>query len=179
MVGIINVKLKLKGEIGMTPKRMMVLALVIGFLVCGNGSAFSQSAPTAPSEDTVQIFLEKIRADKKLVVAAVMELTDTEAKAFWPVYDGYQKELHKINEATAKLILNFADNYQSMSDSAADKLVKDSLAIDIKRYQLKKDFLPKFTKVIPKTKVLKYYQLENKIQLALNYELSSRIPLLR
>lgn len=163
----------------MNPKQMLVSALVIGILVCGNCSAFSQSASTAPSEETVQIFLDKIRADKKLVVATVMELTDAEAKAFWPVYDSYQKELQIINEATAKLIVNFADNYQSMSESAADKLIKDSLLIDIKRYQLKKDYLPKFTKVIPKTKVLKYYQLENKIQLAMYYELSSRIPLLR
>ncbi len=163
----------------MTPKRMMIAALVFGLLICGSGSALSQSPSADPSADTFQAFLEKIRADKKLIVATVMELTESEAKAFWPLYENYQKELQKINESTGKLIVEFAENYKLMSESAADKLVKDSLAIDAKRIQLKKDFLPKFTKAVPKTKVLKYYQLENKIQLALQYELSTQIPLLR
>jgi hypothetical protein len=131
------------------------------------------------SSDNLQIFLEKIRADKKLFVATVMELTDAEAKAFWPVYDSYQKELQKINEATAALIVNFAKNYKGMSNDTADKLIQDSLKIDEQRNQLKKNFMPKFGKAIPKTKVLRYFQVENKIQLALHYELSAQIPLLR
>ena len=154
--------------------RIMIMSLAVSLLFF-IGNAYCGS----PSDDTFQIFLEKIRADKKLFVASVMELTDSESKAFWPVYDGYQKELQKINEEMAALIVNFAKNYKAMSEETADRLIQDSLKIDEKRAQLKKDFMPKFSKAIPKTKVLRYFQVENKIQLALNYELSTQIPLLR
>jgi hypothetical protein len=36
---------------------------------------------------------EKARADKKLVVASVLKLTESEAKAFWPVYNAYQSDM--------------------------------------------------------------------------------------
>ncbi|MGZ8500911.1 MAG: hypothetical protein ACXWXL_21060, partial [Candidatus Binatia bacterium] len=51
---------------------------------------------------------EKIKADKKLLMAANMELTEAEAKAFWPVYDEYQKELHKVNEPLIALRNGYA-----------------------------------------------------------------------
>jgi hypothetical protein len=152
----------------------MIMSVAVSLLFLA-GNAFCGPA----SDDTFQIFLEKIRADKKLFVASVMELTDSESKAFWPVYDSYQKELQKINEEMAKLIVDFANNYKGMSEDTADRLIQDSLKMDEKRAQMKKDFMPKFSKAIPKTKVLRYFQVENKIQLALNYELSSQIPLLR
>jgi hypothetical protein len=95
------------------------------------------------------------------------------------VYDAYQKELQKINEQMAKLIVNFADNYKAMSEETAGRLIQDSLKIDEQRVQMKNEFMPKFSQAIPKTKVLRYFQVENKIQLALQYELSSQIPLLR
>lgn len=169
----------MKGNFMMNRKWMIVTTLVLGLMIFNNGIALSQSPSTGSSTDTLQVFIEKIRADKKLIVSTVLELTDAEAKAFWPVYESYQKELYKLHEATAKLIIQFAENYQSMSDSAADKLIKDTLALDAKRNQMKKDFLPKFSKAISKIKVLKYYQLENKIQMALSYDLSLQIPMLR
>ncbi|MGD9975511.1 MAG: hypothetical protein AB7S77_20845 [Desulfatirhabdiaceae bacterium] len=159
----------------MVIKKCIVFVSLVMALFLFTGTAFCQDTST----DTFQIFIEKIRADKKLFVATVMELTDAEGKAFWPVYDSYQKELQKINEAMGTLIGNFAKNYKEMSEQTAESLIQDSLKIDEKRMQLKKDFLPQFSKAIPKTKVLRYFQLENKIQLALHYELSVQIPLLR
>jgi hypothetical protein len=41
------------------------------------------------AQDNMQILRDKIKADKKLLVAANMELTESEAKGFWPVYEEY------------------------------------------------------------------------------------------
>ena len=49
--------------------------------------------------DNMQILREKIKADKKLLVATNMQLTEAEAKNFWPIYEDYQKDLQKINRA--------------------------------------------------------------------------------
>ena len=63
------------------------------------------------AQDNMQILRDKIKADKKLVVAANMDLTESEAKGFWPVYEKYQKDLTSINQRIGKLIESYAADY--------------------------------------------------------------------
>jgi hypothetical protein len=125
----------------------------------------------------MEILREKIQADKKLVVAANMDLTDTEAKAFWPIYQEYQTKLTKINQRTGKLIGEYARNYQSMTNEIATKLMKESMAVEKERMALKESLMPKLLKALPAIKAARYYQIENKIQAVLQYELADSIPL--
>ncbi|UCB51061.1 MAG: hypothetical protein JSW56_09485 [Deltaproteobacteria bacterium] len=129
--------------------------------------------------DNMQIVREKIRADKKLVVAETMGMTEAEAKAFWPVYEAYQKDLAKINDRTIKLVDDYAESYGAMSDQAAKKLMDEYMAIETERLTIRQSYLPRFREVLPEMKVLRYYQLENKIQAVVSYELAASIPLVR
>jgi len=138
--------------------------------------------PAIPQEkpaDNMQIVLEKIRADKKLLVAESMQLTEAEAKAFWPVYDQYQDELFLLRARTAKLITDYTDAYEKMTTDTAKKLLDELMSIEAMGPKLRQAYLPKFRKVLPETKVVRYYQIENKINAALMYELASKIPLLK
>ncbi|MCU0561120.1 MAG: hypothetical protein MUD16_13130 [Desulfobacterales bacterium] len=127
----------------------------------------------------MQIVVEKIRADKKLFVAENMQLSDAEAKAFWPVYQAYQDELFLLRQRTGKLIQDYADAYASMSEAAAKKLLEESLAIEEAGLKLRQAYLPKFRKALPEVKVARYFQIENKIQAALYYGLAAEIPLVK
>jgi hypothetical protein len=129
--------------------------------------------------DNMQIVLEKIRADKKLLVADNMQLTEAEAKAFWPVYDQYQDELFLLRTRTAKLIKDYGDAYEKMTDDSAKKLLDEYMTIESLGPKLRQTYLPKFRKVLPEIKVMRYYQIENKIQAALMYEIASKIPLMK
>ena len=129
--------------------------------------------------DNNQLVLEKIKADKKLLVAENMQLTESEAKAFWPVYESYQRDLGKINDRLIKLIDNYAASYHTMTDAAANKLVDEAVAIESDRTKLAQSYLPKFKKVLPPTKVARYYQIENKVRAVVNYELAAGIPLVK
>ncbi len=131
------------------------------------------------SSGNMQIMLEKIKADKKLLVAENMQLTEGEAKAFWPVYEQYQSELLAIRTRTAKLIEDYAKSYSSMTNDTAKKLIDENMAIEGLRLKLNNDYLPKFRKVLPETKVTRYYQIESKINAALYYELAANIPLIQ
>jgi hypothetical protein len=127
----------------------------------------------------MEILREKIHADKKLVVAANMDLTESEAKAFWPIYQEYQAQLTKINQRIGKLIVNYADNYQSMTNEIAQKLMKESMTVEKERLALKEKMMPKLQKALPAIKVARYFQIENKIQAIVQYELASSIPLVQ
>jgi hypothetical protein len=129
--------------------------------------------------DTNQLVKEKIQADKKLLVAENMQLSEAEAKVFWPVYESYQKDLNKIIELTKKLIDDYAKNYQTMTDATAKKLLNDMIVIENERLKLRKTYLPKFRKVLSEKKVARYYQLENKIHAVVSYELAKIIPLMK
>ncbi len=129
--------------------------------------------------DNMKILLAKIKADKKLLVAANMDLTETEAKAFWPVYDAYQKNLMAINKRIAKLVDSYAADYQAntVTDEKAKKLTAQYVDIQKAEANLQASFVPKLSKVLPAKKVIRYLQIEVKIRAVINYQLAAEIPL--
>jgi hypothetical protein len=150
----------------------MVLAItLIGFA----GLAAAQDKPA----DNMDLVKEKIRSDKKLFIATNMQLTESEAKDFWPVYDAYQAELGKLGDREIKLVEEFAASYETMSDDVAKNLLDDALSIDSDHLKLRQSYLSKFRGVLPDKKVARYYQLESKIDAVLEYELARRIPLVQ
>ena len=153
---------------------LFAIALAITFI----GIADFASAQDKPA-DNMEIVKEKIKSDKKLLVATNMQLTESEATAFWPIYESYQAELGKLRDREIKLIEKFAASYETMSDDVAKKLLDDSLSIDSDHQKLRQSYLAKFRGVLPDTKVARYYQLESKIDAVLEYEMAKRIPLVR
>ena len=137
--------------------------------------ALTQDKPA----DNMQILREKIKADKKLLVAANMELTESEAKGFWPVYDQYQKDLVAINQRIVKLIESYAADYRekTLTDEKATKLVDEMVAIEQAEAGLKTSSVPKLRKVLPEKKVARYLQIENKIRALVKYGLAEGVPL--
>jgi hypothetical protein len=133
----------------------------------------------ASGQDNMQILRDKIKADKKLLVANNMELTDSEAKGFWPVYEEYQKDLGAINQRIVKLIESYAADYRakSLTNEKAKKLVEEMVAIEQAEAGLKTTYVPKLRKVLPQMKVARYLQIENKIRALVKYELAGEVPL--
>ena len=133
-------------------------------------------AATAPA-DNMNILRDKLKADKKLVVAEAMGMTDKEQAAFWPVYEMYQKDISALNDRTIALLKDYVHNYGGMTDASAKGMVDSFLKIEKDRIGLMQSYRPKFQKVLPEVKVARYYQIENKIRAVVNYELASEIPL--
>ena len=132
------------------------------------------------SADTnMQILLDKVKADKKLVVAANMDLNDAEGKGFWPIYEAYQKDLQVLNHRLGKTILAYADAYNknALTDDLAKSLTNEALVIDQDEITMRKTYSTRLSGVLPGKKVARYLQIENKIRAAIRYELAAAIPL--
>ena len=131
--------------------------------------------------DNMQILREKIKADKKLLVATNMELTEAEAKNFWPIYEDYQKDLQKINERLIQALQSYAADYKnkSMTNEKAKKLTDEYLSIEQAEVKLKSSSVPKLNKALPATKVARYLQIENKIRAVIKYDLAATVPLVQ
>jgi Spy/CpxP family protein refolding chaperone len=137
--------------------------------------ALAQSSATSDMD----ILREKLSADKKLIVAANLMLTDAEAQAFWPIYEQYQGELHALNQRLAALILDYADAYNggTVADAKARELQNEAIAIDEAEVALRKNYAGRLYDAIPTVEAVRYLQIENKIRALIRYDLAAEIPL--
>jgi hypothetical protein len=166
-----------KGENEMKRNKLATLVLTIAAVMM-----FLTVSPAVSRDkqaDNMQILLNKIKADKKLLVAANMGLTESEAKDFWPVYEAYQKDLMAINKRIAGLIVSYVTDYleNTLTDEKAKKLTTEFVSIQKAEPDLQASYVPKLSKVLPPKKVIRYLQIENKIRAVVNYELAEEIPL--
>jgi len=152
---------------------MIMVAVMVGL----GALAAAQDKPA----DNMQIMKEKVKADKKVLVATNMQLTESEAKGFWPVYEEYQKDLGAINQRIGNLIQSYAADYKAntLTDEKAKKLVDELVAIEQAEAGLKTSYVPKLSKVLPMKKVARYLQIENKVRALVKYDLAGGIPLVR
>jgi hypothetical protein len=151
----------------------MMIGAVLACLV--NGVAIAQDKPA----DQMEILREKARADKKLVVATTLALTEGEAKAFWPVYNAYQSDMITHYDKLLSLIERFTQAYDTMTDQTATQLLNEYLALEANHVALLKSYVPRFQRVLPALKVARLYQVENKMRALVNYDLARQIPLVK
>jgi hypothetical protein len=155
-------------------KKIIGVAIVI--MLCGLPAL---SLAQVKSTNKLEITDEELKADKKLIVAKYMKLTESEAKTFWPVYEEYQKDLQKLNERLRSLLQSYATEYQSnsLSDDKAKKLLDEWIALDTDEASHRKIYAAKVLKVLPAKKAARYVQIENEFRVLLKYHLAATVPL--
>ena len=159
---------------------MVMMTRLVTACVIVAGLAASAMAQTTATTN-MEILRQKVKADKKLVVAANLQLTDAEGTAFWPVYEAYQKDLQQLNQRMATMIESYAGAYNKgpIANDVAKKLLDEAVAIDGAEAKSKTALVPKVLGALPATKAARYIQIENKIRAVIKYELAAGIPLVQ
>jgi phage-related minor tail protein len=129
------------------------------------------------AQDNMEIVRTALRADKKALVATNLQLTDAEAKAFWPVYDRYEKDLLTAHNSLYQVVQEFAAHYDKLTNEKALELVERYLSAEEARAKVRRSYLKEISKVLPGLKVARFYQIENKIDAVVRYEMAGVIPL--
>ena len=127
-------------------------------------------------DDYIEIVRDVLKTEKKVAIAEVMELSDTESAPFWELYNEYNYELSKVQNQRVALIKDFAANYEKMTDEKADELWSSLLSYQQKALKLKKKYYGKFKKIMPAGKAAMYFQAENKIEALINASMAMEIP---
>jgi hypothetical protein len=159
---------------------VFVFAILLSAPVSVSAQVYSQEVSRQVEED-LNLTREIIQIKRKAIVALNMGLTEYESRAFWPVYDEYWAEMKKMGDREVALITRFAKNYvyESLTNKAADEMLKEWMSVRKQTTKLQEKFAKRFKKVIPEKKVLRYFQIENKLDLIIKSELSAQIPLAR
>lgn len=136
----------------------------------------AQDAGLATDE---QILLTQVNTDKKKVYAEYLGLTEEESKKFWPIYDEYERAVKPYQDRLLANVNNFAEKYDTLTDADAASMLKEKMAIEKGREELKQKYTAKVAKELPPKKALRYAQLETRIQLLVGRNLYTLIPLAR
>ena len=178
-------------------RRMIVLSLVLAIGVSGSGWASAQqpappaqspsasppaAEPGAAGEDItsdIELTRASIQLRRQALVTAAMDLAPKEAEAFWPLYREYRMEMAKVGDRLSKLLVQYAGQYDTLTDAQAVKIMHEYLGIEKAKNSVKGKFVPRFQKVLPARKVMRFFQIDNKLDAVINAELASIVPLAR
>ena len=146
---------------------LLLITMVLGISVYAQGF-----------NDYLEVSRQVLKTEKKALIAEVMELTSEESPAFWPIYNEYEAKKYEVNTVYFKMILEFADNFETMKGEKATEIYKQVLDVKMQLLKLEKTYAKKFAKVLTPQKTLRYLQAENKIRAMIDAEMALQIPFL-
>jgi hypothetical protein len=165
--------------------RKYLLSMSMAAMVILTGISIGQSSAQTPSNNSAQsttdqdidLLRKDIRSQKKQIIAANLQLTDTEAVKFWPLYDQYTAELVKINDAKYAAIKEYATNYSTLTDDQAVTLTRQIIGVEQSVAQVRLKYVPIFDKVISGKKTGLFFQLDRRLVMLIDLQLASQIPM--
>ena len=167
-------------------KRITFAAIVFlgGLSGAARGVAQDRPSPTVSSDSAfvdqqMALMRKDIRSIKKQIITANLNLTDSEATRFWPVYQQYSAEVEKINDTRTALIKEYSDDYGTLTDEQADSLIRRWLDTDIAASNLRQKYVPIFRKVLPGKTAATFFQLDRRISTMIDLQVTSQLPLVQ
>ena len=138
-------------------------------------SVFAADQATRDEFDALR---SDLSADRTAIIAERMQLSSKESDAFWPVYRSYRAEMDKVTDGVVNLVLEYADDYPNVSDEKAHEMVRKYLKLEANLLKVRAKYLKKLEKVLPGTKVFRFAQLDNRLDLGIRVGLAAEIPLM-
>jgi hypothetical protein len=133
-------------------------------------------SPTITDED-IALLRQDLRAKKMQVIGQNMSLSDTEAQKFWPVYNHYVKDLQEVNNQKYALLKQYAQMWSTMTDQDAVIYVRNWLEADGQAQALRVKYVPLVNQVLPGKKAATFFQLDRRLNMIIDLQLFSQIPL--
>lgn len=163
----------------MTVVVMGLLCLLVGATANAQTLVPQESSSRGISNQDLNLLRQDLRAKRRQLIAANLKLTEAEAARFWPVYDQYIKELIAINDKKFALIQEYAQNFGKMSDFESLLFIRNWLDSDIAATQLRQKYVPIVSKVLDGKKTATFFQLDRRIAMMLELQVSSQMPLVQ
>jgi Spy/CpxP family protein refolding chaperone len=156
---------------------MRFVPLALALAVTAMPLAAHAQAQTQGVAADEQVVLRQVMTDKRSVYAKNLGLTESESRAFWPIYDEYEAAAKKLDDRFLENLNNFANKYDTLTDVDAKAVLKEKMAIEKDRMALKQKYTAKVAKVLPPKKALRYAQIETRVETIVRSNVYSLIPL--
>jgi Spy/CpxP family protein refolding chaperone len=139
----------------------------------------AEATDQAPSDDDISLFRKDVRSLRKQIIAANLDLTDTEAQQLWPIFDRYTAEMRKLFDRKFEVLKEYAENYDTITDEQADTYIQGRAAVEESILQLRLKYIPIFRKVLSGKTAALFVQLDWRLGLVIDLQLASQVPLIQ
>ncbi len=147
-------------------------------LICLAALAFAALGSAQVRDETVLTY-EVIQGERKSLVLDALDLTAEQQAGLLPIFDAYLDEMAQIDAERVSLVKEFLAKYKSISDNDAAALLEKVTAVSQKELDVRRNYISKFGEVLPPRKVLRLWQVENKLDTIIDAQLVKDIPLAR
>lgn len=127
----------------------------------------------------VTLLRTDIKAERKDIITAIMQFNDSDATKFWPIFQQYDAELTTIGDGRMKLIVDYARNYENLTNEQADALMSKAFDLEAQRAILKKKYFDKMKAQLSATQAAKFFLVENQIQHIIDLQISASLPVVQ
>lgn len=161
-------------------KFVIVPALITLSLVsAGLGSAMqgAQQQQITP-EQFFDLLREDLDTERVALVGAAMELTAEQAAGFWTIYNEYDADRQLLGDRRVELILDYASNYQTMTEDKARELVNEALSIQQARLELMRSYVERYDGELGPIVAARFMQVENQINNLIDLQVAAEVPLI-
>jgi len=163
--------------------RFAFVAAAVLFLTCTVSAQDKQIQDPAESKElNTQAYIQLLRADlkasKRTLIKEAMQLDDTQAAAFWPVYNQYDVEQTKLGDEKLAIIQDYSHAFLTMTPEKADQLAHRVMELDEQRLALRKKYYDLMKKALPTVLVVRFFQIENQIQLIVDLQIAANLPII-
>lgn len=133
---------------------------------------------TLAQESYLELMRQDLNTKKVAIISEVMQFTNEEEEVFWPLYREFDFEYSKIGDEVLKLIKDYAENFENISDEKAMELMNSYFDSQEKELNLKRKYLKKLSKVIAPARATKFMQVINQIDMLIDIQIASQLPLI-
>jgi hypothetical protein len=142
-------------------------------------AAAAADAESARLRTSIELLRSDIRTEKTEIIAENIEFTAEEAARFWPLHAEYHVALNKLFDERLYLINEYLGSHETMTDAQAEALAKRSFDWEASNTKLKRQWFKKFSRVIPARKAAQFFQIEGRLNSAIDLQVSAALPLIR
>jgi hypothetical protein len=153
------------------------MTIIRGAVIASALVAASAAPLSAQTPSDVALTRAHIQTARQAIIAEAMPLTENEGLLFWPAYRDYRLDMARLGDRLVKVIDEFIAANAKPNDEQANRLLDEYLDIKAKEVSVRQKHVKIFKKLLPPVKVARFFQLENKLDAVVNYELAQSIPL--
>ena len=163
----------------MRKKYVTVSTLVVSFLLGMGAILVAQEQQAVSIDEFIEMVRTGVKKERVVLMGEAMQFTGDEAGDFWPIYSDYEDEFSKLGDERLALVKDFAATYQTMTAEKARELGEKVLSLEEQRTALKKKYFARIADAMSPVVAARFLQAENQINMVLDLQLASQIPLIK
>ena len=157
--------------------RSFVAALVLIAVVPAAASPQDQQTRTLNLSAYAELLRSDIKLQKVAIITQVMQFTEAESTAFWPIYREYDADMSKLGDERVALVADYARDYDRMTDEIADKLARKALDLESRRHAAKAKLYERVRTALKPSTALRFLQVEHQLVLLVDLQVASALPI--